>query len=40
MVESNIEKEEFLAQHTDFSLRDQVFYPNGENHTFMIMVLI
>ena len=34
MVESNIEKEGFLAQHTDFSLRDQVFYPNGGKSYF------
>ena len=34
MVESNIEKEGFLAQHTDFSLREQVLYPNGGKSCF------
>lgn len=29
MVESNTEKDKFLVQHTDFSLREQVNYPNG-----------
>ena len=34
MVESNIEKEGVLAQHTDFSLREQAFYPNGGKSCF------
>lgn len=34
MVESNIEKEGFLAQHTDFSLREQALYPNGGKSCF------
>ncbi len=34
MVESNTEKETFLTQHTDFSLRDTVEYPNGGHSYF------
>ncbi|WP_418463241.1 DEAD/DEAH box helicase [Frisingicoccus sp.] len=29
MVEFNTSKDKFLIQHTDFSLREQVIYPNG-----------
>lgn len=29
MAELNIEKEKFISQHTDFTVREQVCYPNG-----------
>lgn len=44
MVESNTSKENFLVQHTDFSLREQVKYPNGglssfyDNGTDMVII--
>ena len=34
MVESNTSKDSFLVQHTDFSLREQVKYPNGGVSSF------
>ncbi len=34
MVESNTSKDSFLVQHTDFSLREQVKYPNGGMSSF------
>ena len=34
MVESNTSKDSFLVQHTDFSLREQVKYPNGGLSSF------
>ena len=34
MVESNTSKDSFLVQHTDFSLREQVRYPNGGLSSF------
>ncbi len=34
MVESDITKDKFLIQHTDFSLREQVNYPNGGTSRF------
>ena len=44
MVKSIIEEDEFLAQHTDFSLREQVDYPNGGTSRFydngMDMVIV
>ena len=44
MVESNTSKDSFLVQHTDFSLREQVKYPNGgvssfyDNGTDMVII--
>ena len=44
MVESNTSKDNFLVQHTDFSLREQVKYPNGgvssfyDNGTDMVII--
>lgn len=44
MVESNTSKENFLVQYTDFSLREQVKYPNGgvssfyDNGTDMVII--
>lgn len=44
MVESNTSKDAFLVQHTDFSLREQVRYPNGgtsrfyDNGTDMVII--
>lgn len=44
MVESNTPKDNFLIQHTDFSLREQVRYPNGgtsrfyDNGTDMVII--
>ena len=44
MVESNTSKDSFLVQHTDFSLREQVKYPNGgvsrfyDNGTNMVII--
>lgn len=44
MVESSTSKENFLVQHTDFSLREQVKYPNGglssfyDNGTDMVII--
>ena len=34
MVESDTSKDKFLVQHTDFSLREQVKYPNGGMSSF------
>lgn len=34
MVEFNTEKDKFIIQHTDFSLREQVIYPNGGTSRF------
>ena len=34
MVEFNTEKDKFIIQHTDFSLREQVVYPNGGTSLF------
>lgn len=34
MVEPNTEEDKFLIQHTDFSLREQVDYPNGGTSRF------
>lgn len=34
MVESNTSKDSFLVQHTEFSLREQVKYPNGGVSSF------
>lgn len=34
MVEFNTSKDKFLIQHTDFSLREQVIYPNGGTSRF------
>lgn len=44
MVECNTKKDEFLIQHTDFSFREQVNYPNGgcskfyDNGTDMVII--
>lgn len=44
MAESHTSKDSFLAQHTDFSLREQVKYPNGgvsnfyDNGTDMVII--
>lgn len=44
MVEPNTSKDRFLVQHTDFSLREQVNYPNGgwsvfyDNGTDMVII--
>ena len=44
MVESNTSKDSFLVQHTDFSLREKVKYPNGgvssfyDNGTDMVII--
>ena len=44
MVESNTSKDSFLVQHNDFSLREQVKYPNGgvssfyDNGTDMVII--
>lgn len=44
MVESNLKKDQFLVQHTDFSFREQVNYPNGgysrfyDNGTDMVII--
>ena len=34
MVEFNTQEDDFLVQHTDFSLREQVKYPNGGTSRF------
>lgn len=34
MAESNITEDKFIAEHSDFSLREQVVYPNGGTSRF------
>ena len=34
MVEFNTEEDQFIIQHTDFSLREKVTYPNGGSSRF------
>ena len=44
MAESSIKEDQFLSQHTDFNLKEEVTYPNGgtsrfyENGTDMVII--